>query len=249
MNKSIVRVFESVFNVAYLGTVWTLVALMIAGRKRVTKADSPLAGRFLAAFALLAFGDTFHVGARVIEAMLGGATFFLNGIETAAIGLGMLATAYTMTGFYMLLADARAARNDGRRDAAFWVMEVLLGARLVIMALPGNAWEAAVPPVFMGIVRNAPLALAGIVMAVLFIAEGRRSDDRAWSGIGWAMVASYACYVPVILFAAAFPILGLLMIPKTVAYVVMGIVVYKRYWGGAAARAFLKAGAAPLAAV
>ncbi len=232
MNTLMVTIMENLFNVAYLSTVWVLVALMARGRDRVAQADRPYAARFLLAFILLASGDTFHVGARVVTALIGPerATLPLGGVPASFLGLGMLATAYTMTIFYMVLADARRMRHEGRADTAFWIMEVLLGLRLIIMALPGNAWESAVPPFAMGLVRNLPLAAAGFLMATLFVAEGQKTNDRAWAGIGWAMLASYAFYTPVILFAATVPALGLLMIPKTVAYVAMGLIAYRRYF-------------------
>ena len=232
MNNPAALIGENVFNVAYLTTVWVLVVLMARKMKAVKEAEKPLASRFLLAFALLAFGDSFHVGARVIEALIGPgkAMVMVGGVQASILGLGMLVTAYTMTVFYMALADARRIRGGSKADAAFGIIEAVLGLRLVIMALPGNAWELAVPPFGMGLLRNAPLALAVILMAILFIVEGRRDGDRAWQGIGWAMVASYAFYTPVILFAAKIPALGLLMIPKTVAYVVMGLIAYRRWW-------------------
>lgn len=231
---------ESAFDLLYLITVWVLVALMAGGRRRASLAgEVELRGPFLLAFALLASGDTFHVGARVLSFLLGAerAVTEVSGVSSSFIGLGSLATAYTMTGFYMVLAEARRRRAGGKADAAFWVAELLLGLRLVIMALPGNCWERAVPPEGMGLIRNLPLAAAGVLLAVLFVAEGRRGGDRAWEGIGWAMAASYAFYAPVILFATKLPILGLLMIPKTLAYLVMGFIAFRRYWGPAGRRA------------
>ena len=225
-------IMENSFNVGYLLTVWILVILMASGWKRCPAADRPLAGRFLLAFLLLALGDTFHVGARVLVALVGAgqAVVAINGVRSSLLGLGMLATAYTMTLFYMVLADARVRRAGRGRDAAFWLMQGLLVLRLILMALPGNGWELSAPPYVMGLLRNAPLALAGVLLASLVIREGRRDHDPTWTGIGWAMVASYAFYVPVILFANLVPLLGLLMIPKTVAYLVMGFLALKRYW-------------------
>lgn len=225
-------IMETIFNVTYLITLWALIALMAKNRSRVAPAEATLAGRFLLAFVLLAVGDTFHVGARVVTALFGpaAATVTVGGVPSSLLGLGMLATAYTMTIFYMVFAEARALRAGRRLDAAFWTMEILLALRLILMALPGNGWELATPPYVMGLVRNLPLALAGFLMAGLFIVEGRRDGDRAWAGIGWAMIVSYGFYTPVILFAAAVPLLGLLMIPKTLAYVAMGLIAYKRYW-------------------
>lgn len=43
-----------------------------------------------------------------------------------------------------------------------------------------------------------------------------RADSRTW--LGAMIVVSYAAYVPVILFALQVPMLGMLMIPKILAY-------------------------------
>lgn len=40
-------------------------------------------------------------------------------------------------------------------------------------------------------------------------------------GIGVAVIISFLCYFPVVLFAKKKPIVGMLMIPKTVAYMYM----------------------------
>ena len=112
MNNAPMAIMESAFDLLYLLTVWVLVALMAKGRSRVVEAEKPLAARFLLAFALLASGDTFHVGARVLTAIIGPerASMSVGGLPSSFVGLGMLATAYTMTGFYM---TARSMRGSG----------------------------------------------------------------------------------------------------------------------------------------
>lgn len=220
------RFFEDGFNVAYLATIWVLVASLWRRQASAEAGERPLAFRFALAFTLLAAGDTFHVGFRVL-ASAGATSASVAGVPMSLLGLGMMTTAYTVTGFYLVVVDVRRARL-GRRDGWFWFMQTMLVVRLVLMALPGNEWEAAVPPWGMGLVRNLPLALAGVPLAALLIREG--AADRAWRNIGWAMVVSFACYLPVILFAAKVPALGLLMIPKTIAYVVMGFIARSRFF-------------------
>jgi hypothetical protein len=43
-------------------------------------------------------------------------------------------------------------------------------------------------------------------------------------------VVSYACYVPVILFATQAPLLGMLMIPKTLAYLGVAIIAFREFY-------------------
>ncbi|HOX92010.1 MAG TPA: hypothetical protein PLC54_03745 [Spirochaetales bacterium] len=228
MNSLAAMIAESVFNVAYLSTVWVLVFLMAKASRSLQGTNAGIATRFTAAFALLAAGDTFHVGARVAQALVGAerTVSVINGVPSSWIGLGMLATAYTMTVFYMLLADA-ARKRSGKPGVWFWIVQSLLCIRLVLMALPGNAWESSNSPYVMGLVRNLPLTLAGLTLAFVFLRDGKRLGNTTWTGIGFSMLASYAFYLPVILFANAVPALGLLMIPKTVAYVVLGLFAYR----------------------
>ncbi len=41
---------------------------------------------------------------------------------------------------------------------------------------------------------------------------------------------SYACYTMVITLVRYFPLIGLLMIPKTIAYVVICVLAYRRFF-------------------
>jgi hypothetical protein len=60
------------FNVTYLAVVWALVLIMALQRGRVGRSKRPLAIRVVVAFALLALGDTGHVGFRVVAYAMGG---------------------------------------------------------------------------------------------------------------------------------------------------------------------------------
>lgn len=219
---------ESAFNLAYLAAAWTIVALLARNHSRGAEAERPLSWRFLLAFALLAFGDSFHVGARIAAALAGTERAVVAGVDSSIPGLGTLATAYTVTGFYMAMFDARRIAAGERAGPAFWAMEALLALRLAVMALPGNAWETGSSPFLMGVFRNSFLVLPGVVLAALFIRDGGRRREGAWTGVGWCMLASFACYSAVILLNDVSPGFGMLMIPKTLAYVAMGIFILRR---------------------
>lgn len=49
----------------------------------------------------------------------------------------------------------------------------------------------------------------------------------AFSNLWLAVVISFGCYIPVVLFADAVPMVGMLMIPKTCAYVWVVLIGYK----------------------
>jgi hypothetical protein len=50
------------------------------------------------------------------------------------------------------------------------------------------------------------------------------------------ILVSYAMYTPVILFVQQAPLVGMLMIPKTVAYVVIGFLAYASLYGRQSSR-------------
>jgi len=111
-----------------------------------------------------------------------------------------------------------------------WFGWMLIGAavvRFVLMALPMNEWGRVVPVQPWSTLRNMPLTLQGLGVAFLILRDATPARDRAFTWIGISILISYACYIPVILFIQQVPLLGMLMIPKTVAYVAIAILAYR----------------------
>ncbi len=219
---------EISFNVTYLVVVWGLVIAMARRAGDVAPEDRPVARLVKWAFALLALGDTGHVGFRVVAYALGDlkATVPLVGQELSLVGLGALATAITVTFFYVLVLmmwRARFGRTYG------WFGYLLLAAaavRLALMVPAANQWGSVEPPWPWSLYRNLPLMLQGLGVAYLILRAARRAGDRAFVWIGVSILVSYACYAPVILFVRQVPLIGMLMIPKTMAYVAIGFIAY-----------------------
>ncbi len=232
MNETIIAWFESIFNVTYLLAVWYFVYLMTKAMDTVEPQDRRTAGLVRMAFILLAAGDTGHVGLRVVAHLLGGKetqVVFL-GTPMSLIGLGTLATAYTVTLFYMLFVYVWLARYQQRAN---WFTNTLLAAgvlRLVFMALPANEWGSLLPPQPISLYRNLPLILQGLGVMGLILYSAYQTRDTSFQWIGWMIAISYAFYIPVILFAHRLPLVGLLMIPKTCAYLVVAWIAYKGLW-------------------
>jgi hypothetical protein len=232
MSETLIRGFEIGFNVIYLAAVWYLVVLMSRSMGTVVPKDRKVAGLVRMAFILLAAGDTGHVGFRVLAYALGGlnAQAVILGSPMSLIGLGMLTTSVTVTLFYMMLVYVWQARNN---QPANWVTNLLQAAgvvRLIIMALPSNDWAAAVPPQPMSLYRNLPLMVQGVGIIVLFLLSAYLNHDITFKWIGGMIAVSFAFYTPVILFAQQVPMLGLLMIPKTCAYLAIAIFAYRGLW-------------------
>lgn len=227
---------EISFNVAYLLVVWSLVIMMARRRAVVAPRDRRVARLVMGAFALLALGDTGHVGFRVLAYALGGLEAKINiaGTELSLVGWGALATAITVTLFYVLVLQMWRARFD---RAYGWFGYLLLAAalvRLLLMIPAANEWSSTVPPLPWGIYRNLPLMVQGLGAAYLLLRDARAARDRTFTWIGIMILASYACYTPVIFLVQRMPLIGMLMIPKTMAYVAIAVIAYNALYRKAA---------------
>lgn len=216
------------FNIFYLVAIWGLVIAMTVQRDQVAPADRKVASLVRWAFFLLALGDTGHVGFRLWAYAAGGldSAITLFGQTVGLVGLGALATAVTVTFFYVLMLGVWHERYQ---LAYGWFGAVLVGAavvRLILMLPPQNEWNNVVPPQPWSLLRNLPLMVQGLGVAFLILRDARPRHDRPFVWIGAMILVSYACYIPVILFVQQAPMIGMLMIPKTMAYVSIVVIAY-----------------------
>lgn len=228
MSETMRMWMEISFNVAYLVVVWGLVVAMAWRQPRVREENKPVTRLFIWAFALLALGDTGHVGFRVMAYAQGGLgqTISLGGAELGLVGLGALATAVTVTLFYVIMLmiwQRRTGKAYGWFGALLFTAAVL---RLIIMLLPANEWNNVVPPKTWSLLRNIPLMIQGLGVGYLILRDAREMNDRPFLWIGIMILLSYAFYIPVILFVQEIPLIGMLMIPKTMAYVGIALIAY-----------------------
>ena len=203
-------IFETLFDIVYLVTVITLGVRMLRDSRGRQQA------RLYGAMAVtLGCGDAFHLAPRAVA-------LCTTGLEnyTASLGVGKLITSITMTAFYLLLYYVWRSRYQirGRSGltAAVWV---LAAVRVALCLMPQNAWTSADAPLSWGIYRNIPFAILGALIVVLFYRSERARQDAPFRHLWLTVVLSFACYIPVVLFADAVPAVGMLMIPKTCAYV------------------------------
>jgi hypothetical protein len=219
---------EISFNILYLIVVWGLVVAMIRHQPGVAEADKAVTRLFIWAFALLALGDTGHVGFRVL-AYAGGnleRTISLFGRDVGLVGMGALATAVTVTIFYMLMLVIWQRRYGKAYGWFGWLLFVAGIARLLIMLFPANEWNNTVPPQPWSLYRNLPLTIQGLGVAYLILRDSRAAGDRPFTWMGIMILLSYAFYIPVILFVQQVSLIGMLMIPKTLAYVGIALIAY-----------------------
>jgi len=232
MSESMRMWMEIIFNIAYLIVIWVLVITMYARRSLVQPENQRVADLFMKAFALLALGDTGHVGFRVVAYALGDlqATISVFGMELGLVGLGALATAITVTFFYMLVLQIWQARFQKPYGVFGYLLFGFAIVRLIIMVFPANEWNNLVPPQPWGLLRNLPLMVQGLGVAYLILRDASAVKDRIFTWIGICILVSFAMYAPVILFVQQIPLVGMLMIPKTMAYVAIALIAYYAFY-------------------
>ncbi|RHP34056.1 hypothetical protein [Lachnotalea sp. AF33-28] len=203
-------IMETLFDAVYLITVITLGVIMI--RKNQGKRQYLLFGIMAVT---LGAGDAFHLVPRAYA-------LCTTGLENyaAALGVGKLITSVTMTVFYILLYYVWRLRYEVKGQKGLTSVVYLLSAvRIALCMFPQNAWTSADAPLSWGIYRNIPFALLGLLIIVLFFREAKKHNDRPFRHMWLTIVLSFAFYIPVVLFADTYPLIGMLMIPKTCAYV------------------------------
>lgn len=211
-------IFETVFAIAYLSTVIILGIIML---RRSEKLSVTWLYGIMAV--TLGFGDMFHMIPRCYALLT-------SGMEAHAVilGIGKLITSITMTLFYVLLYLVwRKRYNIQGKNVLSAVVYFLAAARAALCLFPQNNWLSLDAPVLWGIYRNIPFTILGIIIIVLFFKYAKLNNDKHFKNIWLAVTLSFAFYIPVVLFARAYPIVGILMIPKTCAYVWVVVLGYK----------------------
>lgn len=203
-------IMETGFDIVYLATVLTL------GIKMLRQCGDRAQFRLFGAMAVvLGAGDAFHLVPRALALCTTGQENY-----TVALGAGKWITSITMTVFYILLYYVWRLRYQvqGRRGitALVWVLAVL---RVGLCMMPQNRWLSADAPLSWGIWRNLPFAALGLVVIVLFFRSAKEHDDKAFRWMWLTIVLSFGFYIPVVLWADTVPVIGMLLIPKTCAYV------------------------------
>lgn len=234
MPETIRMWIEVTFDIVYLLVVWALVFTMYRRRSVVRPENRRVAGLVMIAFALLALGDTGHVGFRVVAYAMGDPApqFSFLGMPFGLRGLGTAATAVTVTLFYVLMVAIWRYRFNKQYGSFEHLLFAAALARLVLLSLPVNQWDNPVPPQPWSTIRNLPLLIQGLV-AYLILRDARADQDRAFWWVGIMILASFACYMAVVLFVQQAPLIGMLMIPKTMTYVAACLLFYNELYKAA----------------
>ncbi|MEE1411881.1 MAG: hypothetical protein U0J83_07665 [Bulleidia sp.] len=164
---------------------------------------------------VLGAGDSFHLVPRALA-------LCTTGLEnyTVPLGLGKWITSVTMTVFYVLLYYVWRERYQIKGKNSLTIATYALAIiRIALCMMPQNDWLSANAPLSWGIYRNIPFAVLGLLMIVLFYKSAKENDDTSFQWMWLTIVLSFGFYIPVVLWADVIPMIGMLMIPKTCAYV------------------------------
>lgn len=200
---------EAIFCIIYLIFGYT------AGIAMITGSNGSSLNLILGVLTLvLAGGDSFHLVPRIINAFKDK----YDAYEFYA-GLGLMVSSITMTVFYILLyyaCELMVVFNEpgSLPDISRYMYYVLIAfavIRIVLCMFPQNNWFHKEGNQKWGIIRNIPFIIVGIIAVYgCFVASQ--------IGMGIAVIVSFACYLPVVFLAKKKPMIGMLMIPKTIAY-------------------------------
>ncbi len=204
---------ESTFDIIYL-----LFAIVIG--IRILRKRKDAVGRLMGlAVLILGCGDAFHLIPRVLN-------YFIDADFTAWLGFGKLVTSVTMTVFYVLMYRLWLRVYDEREDKRLTAAVYALAAvRILLCLLPQNRWLQNDSSVLWGVIRNIPFVILGFIDVWLFFRK--RFEIRRFRHVWLLITLSFLFYIPVAVAAGLVPLLGMLMLPKTVCYMILIWVFWK----------------------
>lgn len=213
-------IMETLFDVIYLSTIIILGLQMIRKNK-----DNQYIKLFGYMSVLLGFGDAFHLIPRSYALLT-------TGLEShaAALGFGKFVTSITMTLFYVILYRIWELRFNIKEAKKLRITIGLLALiRIVLCFFPQNQWFIYNSPISWGIYRNIPFAIMGLIMIYIMYTEAVKHKDRDYKFMAVAVFLSFALYIPVVIWGTIYRPIGILMIPKTLAYVWIVLIGYNQF--------------------
>ena len=198
---------ESLFDICYL--LFAIISGCIL-LKRSNDTTEKLMGY---AALILGLGDAFHLVPRVLN-------YFADGNFTVALGVGKLVTSITMTVFYVLIyylwKRVYGCKENRTLTMAIWGLSAV---RIILCLFPQNGWFQNESSMTWGIIRNVPFVILGAVICYIYYIK--RADDKLFRPMWIYILLSFLFYIPVAVFAGLLPMLGMLMLPKTICYILM----------------------------
>jgi hypothetical protein len=207
MSKKKTGYIEAAFDIVYLCAALVLGIIILSSALSFAKL------LFGIMTLVLVSGDSFHLIPRIASAVSDSPDRFRR-----SLGLGKMITSIGMTVFYVLLWHIGVLSFSPSGAASWTVLVYILAAvRIALCIMPQNKWTQGGALPSWNIYRNIPFLLVGAMAIVLFFLF--RDLVSSLSFMWLAVLLSFLFYVPVILWSDKYPRLGMLMIPKTCAYI------------------------------
>ncbi|MDY3903281.1 DUF2871 family protein [Peptoniphilus sp.] len=199
--------FEIFFDGFYLSLIIFLGIRMLL----IENNDSKILGSMAL---LLGLGDSFHLVPRII------ANVSENGFIENSFGLflGTRVSAITMSVFYLLFYYYIKKKNNMQRKELDTFLILLFVIRIATVIISFNHSEE------MDLISNVPFVLMGIIDILLLF---KNKNIKEFKNLYIYVLFSFLFYVPVVLLKNVYPIIGMLMMPKTIMYVLIVIKLYK----------------------
>lgn len=184
----------------------------------IVKKKTPIGLLFGAMALFLGIGDAFHLIPRIIS-------YFVEDDLYIQKGIGKLVTSLTMTAFYLLMEMARKILKQDRNNSSLFLMFFLSMIRMILCIFPQNGWYYVTSEAYTwSIIRNIPFALMGGLTAYLWCRDFRK--DNLFKYIWMLVTLSFTFYFITVFGAPYVDWLGMMMIPKTICYMVMIFLFY-----------------------
>jgi len=205
---------ESLFDIAYL------LFAIISGCMILNKAGNRKEKYMGLSVLILGCGDAFHLVPRVLN-------YFIHSDFTAALGIGKLITSITMTIFYLFLYQIYLQHYQIKENRNLtYGLYLLVAIRIIFCLFPQNGWLSNSSDMTWAIIRNIPFIFIGILVCYLYYRK--RKEDDIFKPIWLYVLLSFLFYIPVAIGAGILPILGMLMLPKTICYILLVICFLRR---------------------
>ena len=90
---------------------------------------------------------------------------------------------------------------------------------------PGNHWLTGESSVIWGVLRNVPFLAIGLLIVVIYFQK--RNVNSNFKRMWLYVTLSFLFYMPVATIVSIIPMLGMLMIPKTICYILILVIFIK----------------------
>ncbi|PID81171.1 MAG: beta-carotene 15,15'-monooxygenase [Clostridiales bacterium] len=207
--------FESIFDILYLSLVIALAVQLVLQNDRRAKLFGLMG-------LVLGIGDAFHLLPRVISYW--SATGFAG--NAALLSWGKLVTSLTMTLFYLLYFHFLRQQTADKSKLKLYLIYGLALLRIVLTLLPQNQWGTMPGDYTFAILRNIPFAAMGLLL-IIWSYQQRKAEGIKHMAL--LISLSFIFYLPVVLWVNMIPMMGVLMMPKTVAYFLIVYLGYRRF--------------------